>query len=152
MTGQIRGRVLLVDDEPMILRCYGRVLRRAGFVVDSATDGLAAFQAYATQRFDAVVSDVNMPGESGLQLLDRLRQLDPHAAVILITAYPRPTDAALARSCGARELLEKPIDHAELVRVVDQAVMAGQAACHAGGSVPDPVAELPAPATAPLSS
>ena len=80
-------RVLLVDDEETILVPLADSLRDAGATVVTASSGHAAVEILAGQTFDVVVSDVRMPGLSGLDLLTRIKQSVPSPEVILVTAY-----------------------------------------------------------------
>src|SRR3954469_5051956 len=77
-----RGRVLIADDEPMLLRALLRVLTRAGFEVVTANDGSEAARLLAQMEFDAIVSDISMPGMNGIQLLRAARERDLDVPVL----------------------------------------------------------------------
>ena len=74
---QMPRRILIVDDEPEPLRAAARVLRRAGYEVSTAEDGQGALVGMSRGRFDAVVSDISMPGMDGIALLQNIRDVDP---------------------------------------------------------------------------
>ncbi|HZZ82931.1 MAG TPA: EAL domain-containing response regulator [Anaeromyxobacteraceae bacterium] len=116
------GRVLLVDDDPLVLRAYRRVLEQAGHEVESSGDGAGALALAARQHFDAVVSDVSMPSMDGLELLRRLRSIHPDLPVLLVTAVPRLESAVRALDHGALRYLEKPVENDVLVESVAKAV------------------------------
>ncbi|MEO7736227.1 MAG: response regulator, partial [Kofleriaceae bacterium] len=80
-----RGRILVVEDELAILRAYARALSGGGYEVTQATDGERAYEIAKSQRFHAIVSDVGLPGMTGLELLRAVRQHDLDVPVILLT-------------------------------------------------------------------
>jgi EAL domain-containing protein (putative c-di-GMP-specific phosphodiesterase class I) len=117
-----RGRLLVVDDEEPLVRAIARVLKAAGYDVLTAADGLTAAELLADTSFDAIVSDIDMPRMSGVQLLQTVRQRDLDVPVVLMTGRPDLETAVQAVSLGALQYLTKPIDLAELERVVMRAV------------------------------
>jgi EAL domain-containing protein (putative c-di-GMP-specific phosphodiesterase class I)/CheY-like chemotaxis protein len=120
-TKKSRGLVLVVDDEPAICRLFSRVLGTAGYEAVTAQGGAEATKAVANTRFDAIVSDISMPGMDGLQLLRTVRGTDFDVPVILITGDPTLDTAIRAVEYGALRYLSKPIEPAALVEVVEQA-------------------------------
>jgi EAL domain-containing protein (putative c-di-GMP-specific phosphodiesterase class I) len=116
------GRVLVADDEPSLARALGRQLAGAGFQVDTATDGRAAAEMARGTRYDVIVSDISMPGMTGIELLRAVRQRDLDVPVILMTAQPAVETAIAAVELGALRYLPKPIDGATLIQVATQAV------------------------------
>jgi len=119
---QSKGHVLLVDDEPLLLRGCRRILESAGYTVAAVGDGEAAMALMATSEFDAVVSDIGLPGLSGVQLLSRVRGHDLDVPVILMTGDPAVETAQLAVEHGALRYLVKPIEMETLLKSVEQAV------------------------------
>src|SRR4051794_22032917 len=83
-----RGRILIADDEPMLLRGFDRVLTRAGYEVVTVSDGQRAAELLTQSDFDAIVSDISMPGMNGLQLLRAARERDLDVPVLLVTGAP----------------------------------------------------------------
>src|SRR6185295_15939477 len=81
-------RALLVDDDGTVLRAYARVLRKHGYEVEIAADGVSAMAALGRGSFDVILSDIDMPGMSGLALIDRVRERDLDVLVVLITGLP----------------------------------------------------------------
>lgn len=124
--GQVRsaskGRVLLVDDELVVLRAYGRALTVEGYEVATATDGVIADALAAAHTFDVVISDVAMPGMTGLELLRAVRRHDLDVPVIIMSGDPTDVVSRQAVEQGALMFLVKPIDHRALLQIVEHAV------------------------------
>ncbi len=120
--GQPRGRVLIVDPDASSAKSYERALVRAGFMVDLVGDGLAASGVLAGGRFDVVVAAVDAPKINGIALLRVVRERDLDLPVLLTAAIPSVDTAVKAVEYGAMRYLTKPIDVAELERVVRYAV------------------------------
>jgi CheY-like chemotaxis protein len=122
LAGRPLPRVLLVDDERDLLEVLAQELRQMGFEVTALDNGRAALEAVCCRRFDALITDLKMPGMDGLEMLRRLKQTDPHLPVIVITGYA--SDRA-RRACDAREaygLLLKPFTLEDMRRMVEAAV------------------------------
>lgn len=118
--------VLVIDDEPdvadLFRQQFRRDLRSGRFDMSfafSATEALACVAAAATARLILVLSDINMPGMTGIELLPRIRQARPDVPVIMITAYGDAETRRLALQAGAAGLLTKPIDFAQLRAEID---------------------------------
>jgi EAL domain-containing protein (putative c-di-GMP-specific phosphodiesterase class I) len=114
-------RVLLVDDEPELLRALERLLRRAGYEVQSCSDGSSAVQCLGHDDFDLVISDIAMPNMDGIQLLRSIRQHDLDIPVILITGAPAIQSAIDALEYGAFKYLVKPVESGPLLKTVARA-------------------------------
>ncbi|HMI92830.1 MAG TPA: EAL domain-containing protein [Polyangiales bacterium] len=113
---------LVVDDEEAIGRAHARALAAVGFQVSTATSGQAAIEALALQTFDVILSDIDMPGMSGIALLERVRQHDGDVPVIMITGQPSLETAVAAIEYGALRYLTKPINLKDLTKVAEDAV------------------------------
>ena len=112
--------VLIVDDEAALRDALLRFLRRRGIAAEGASDGAAALHALRERAFDVVISDVRMPGMSGREFLDRLRQDRPSVVSRLVFSTGdtfAPETAALLRESGV-PTVTKPFDFAELERVI----------------------------------
>jgi two-component system response regulator ResD len=120
MEDHVRGSVLVVDDEPTIAEVVSRYLERAGYHARIASDGAAAIEAATAQRPDLVVLDLMLPRIDGLEVMRRLRDLDPERiAVILLTAKGEESDRVIGLRLGADDYVVKPFSPAELVARVD---------------------------------
>jgi EAL domain-containing protein (putative c-di-GMP-specific phosphodiesterase class I) len=115
-------RVLIVDDDDALLRAHARALVLGGYQVVTAADGGSAMRALGQQSFNVILSDIDMPGMSGITLLERVRAHDLDVPVVLITGAPSLETAMKAMERGALRYLTKPIDLQSLVKVADDAV------------------------------
>ena len=102
-------RILIVDDEPVIVQFVDRVLRGAGYVTSTAGSGVEALQvAEAAAPYDLVVADVNMPGITGPELIGRLRMKQPDLRVLYLTGYNDQLFAARNLLWEGEAFLDKP--------------------------------------------
>lgn len=135
------GRVLVVDDEPMVRETLGQVLAEEGYVVDTAVDGEEALERVQAARPDAILLDLMMPGMNGRQFLQALRTEPAYAHVpVLIMTAVHGLEVNLA-SIGASEVVEKPFNPDELLNKVALAVYRSRDADRPsqGAYVPAPV-------------
>jgi DNA-binding response OmpR family regulator len=108
-------RVLLIEDEPGIVDFVRRGLEAEGFVVEAATDGIEGERLALSGSFDAIVLDLMLPGRSGLEILDAMRQTKPTVPVVVLTARGEIEDRVSGLDAGAADYLVKPFSMAELV-------------------------------------
>lgn len=113
--------VLVADDEPPYARAVARLLTSAGFRVTLAHNGAEAADAIANQAFEVIVSDIQMPELSGVELLSLVRTHDLDVPVILMTAAPSLETALEAVSLGALQYLVKPVPNDTMIAVVERA-------------------------------
>ena len=118
--------VLVVDDEPdveaLFRQQFRRDLRAQRFTMDfanSATDALSRIAASVGQSLILILSDINMPGMTGLEMLPKVKQMRPEVPVIMITAYGDADTKRKALDSGAVGLLTKPIDFTALREEID---------------------------------
>lgn len=116
-----RGRVLVVEDDRGLLEVYMDCLMDAGFDVAAASDAKGALHALEADSFDVVLSDIVMPGGSGVDLLRAVRERDLDVPVVLMTGDPSVETAVEAVELGVLHYLLKPVVGAELVRCVEHA-------------------------------
>jgi len=114
--------VLLVDDEHGIRETLGLFLERDGHQVRTVADAPEAIKILASESFDAVVSDIVLPQISGVELLEKIRQVAPYTKVILITGEPTVNTAAQAVRMGAFDYLSKPISREDICKAVKSAI------------------------------
>ncbi len=124
---QSRKRVLLVDDDPDLLRLLGLRLSSAGFETDTAGSGVAALARVASFRPQVVVSDLRMDGMDGMALFEALHDQYPTLPVIIMTAHGTIGDAVDATKRGVFGFITKPIDKTELIKQVEDAMRIGLA-------------------------
>ena len=98
------------------------ILGRAGFEVTAAADGPSALERLEAEPFELLLTDQRMPGIDGLELLERVRKLQPKLPVVLMTAHGTVSTAVEAMKRGAADYLTKPFDRDELLLVVDKAI------------------------------
>ena len=115
-------KILVVDDEPAVGAVIADSLRAAGYAPEIVADSQAALSLISATPYDLIVSDVAMPGLTGLQLLALIKARSPSPEVILVTAFSTADLAAQALEHGAFAYLEKPFDTTELLERVKQAL------------------------------
>ncbi len=115
-----RGSILVVDDEPLKRITLQIELAEAGYQVYEAADALTARRILDSQAIDVVVSDVRMPGISGLELLAHVKRSRPETEVILMTAYATVDTAVLAIKRGAQDYITKPFTTQQLIEKLER--------------------------------
>ena len=121
-------RILVIDDEPSVLRVVGMLLERSGFSVESADSAHAALKLVEKDKYHAILTDIIMPELSGVEFLRELRRHDLDVPVILMTAGPTLDSAIEAIEYGAQQYLLKPVEPEALVRAVGRAAALGELA------------------------
>src|SRR5215217_2494280 len=118
------ARILLVDDEKIARTLYGDYLTAVGHTVTAVATLHEARQALAADRFDAVVTDLILPGGDGMEVLRHVREFHPGVEVIVITALDKVAPAVRAIKSGAAEYLVKPVAPEALQHAVARALSA----------------------------
>jgi two-component system response regulator PilR (NtrC family) len=116
------GAILVIDDDLSLREMMEMMLRRAGHQVTLAEDGSAGLKAALDNNFEAIVSDIKMPGLSGLEVLKRLRAAGQTTPLILVSAYAQPDTAVTAMREGAYDFIPKPFQPRDLLAVLDSAL------------------------------
>jgi len=111
---QRKGTILIVDDDPRLLRLVRVNLERAGFTVNTASSGAAALEEFSADPPDAVVLDVTMPGMDGFTLTHQLREIS-NVPIMMLTAMSEQSQKLKGLEIGADDYLTKPFDPDELV-------------------------------------
>ena len=114
------ARVLVIDDEAVLRGLLRDMLAACGYDADLAADGAAGLERYRSQRYNAVITDLLMPGMNGFEVVDALRMIDPEVRIIMLTGSARPLTSSRARESRVT-LLHKPIALGELKAAVDAA-------------------------------
>ncbi|MCS6886031.1 MAG: sigma-54 dependent transcriptional regulator [Acidobacteriota bacterium] len=115
-------KILVVDDERSMRELLERVFSRQGYTVRVADNGSLAIQMLKSSFFDLVISDVRMPGLSGMELLQLCREVSPDTVCVLMTAFATIASAREAFKMGADDFIQKPFDIDELKVVVAKAL------------------------------
>lgn len=122
MNAKAGGRILLVDDDESLRRVTQFQLEQAGYEVATAAGGAEALQALQRSPQDIVVTDLRMPGLSGLELLRKIRADYPEISVVIVTAFGTIETAVEAMKAGAYDYVTKPVNPAELVLIIERAL------------------------------
>jgi two-component system response regulator FixJ len=115
-------RIAVVDDDPFVLRGLGRLLRSAGFDVDTYASGAAFLNAGGDDEPDCVVLDLHMPQTTGFEVQAQLVKRGRCAPVIVITGGDNPDARSRALRLGAKGYLEKPVDDKALLAAIAVAI------------------------------
>lgn len=119
------AHILVVDDEESIRDLCARVLTRAGYAVVTAPSGEEAVVRLSQDSFDLLISDIRMPGISGLEVLERAKATFPQIRVVLITGFGTPQMLTRAQQSGADRILTKPFNPIELLAAVRESLPRG---------------------------
>ena len=103
-----RNRLLIVDDETVIRDGLRRILERESYTVETCSSGFQAIEIMQQREFDLIITDLKMPGMSGMEVLKSVRTLQPNTPVILITGYASIDTAVEAMKNGASDYISKP--------------------------------------------
>ncbi|MBU2550984.1 MAG: response regulator [Proteobacteria bacterium] len=115
---QTRPRVLVIDDEPAVVKAIHKVLSKAGYRVVGLVDPLKVEDAIVGLDLNLVITDLKMPRRDGLETLSTIRSLDPKLPVVVLTGFGTIDTAVQAMRLGAVEFLTKPLSTKELLRAV----------------------------------
>jgi two-component system chemotaxis response regulator CheY len=118
-------KVLIVDDSSLARRTMKPVLEELGLAVEEASDGAQAIERYFINRHDLVILDMVMTGMYGIEVLLKMRELNPDVRVIIATADIQKSTVEQVRAAGAAAFLNKPINRQELARVVSTVLEGG---------------------------
>ena len=115
-------KVLVVDDSALARRSSRRILEGAGYEVVEAEDGMSALEQYFVQKPAVVILDLVMKGMYGLDVLARLREMDPEARVIVVSADIQHSSRDLVQSGGGAAFVTKPVQAESLLQAVRSAL------------------------------
>jgi len=110
-----KKKILLIDDEAIILLSFSNELEQAGYDVTTAASGEEALARLKDGRFDLIITDLLMEGVDGIKVLQEAKKLDPTTGVFILTGYANITSAIEALRLGADDYLLKPCDLDELI-------------------------------------
>lgn len=111
-------KLLLVDDSGLARRGMRAIFEPAGFEIIEAQDGMTALERYFLEKPDVVILDLVMKGMYGLDVLTKIRELDPHARVIVVSADVQQSSQQLVEAAGASGFVTKPVDAQRVLSLV----------------------------------
>ncbi len=117
-----KGIIHIIDDEPIIHEVLGDLLSSEGYEVENSASGEEALDKYSSQSFQLVLLDLLLPGIDGIEVLKKLKKIDPNSAIIIITAFASVESAISAMKIGAYDYIQKPFKHDELLITVQRAI------------------------------
>jgi len=115
-------KILLVDDDDSLRDMLSIVLKKEGYDVVSLENAMLALKLLKKKSFDLIISDIKMPGISGIKLLERMKSINNEIPVIMITAYASTNDAVEAMKLGAENYITKPFNLDELKIIINKAL------------------------------
>jgi two-component system, chemotaxis family, chemotaxis protein CheY len=118
-------KVLLVDDSGLARRSTRRILEGAGYEVVEAEDGMAAIEQYFVEKPDVVMLDLVMKGMYGLEVLGKLREMDPDARIVVLSADVQTSSRDLVQAAGASGFLTKPANAQQMLAAIARATDRG---------------------------
>jgi len=117
-----KGIIHIIDDEPVIHDVLAQLLTSEGYEVEISSSGEEALEKFPSHSFDVILLDLLMPGMDGIEVLRRIKRIDPLAAVIIITAYGSVESAIEAMKIGAHDYVQKPFKHDDLLLTLAKAM------------------------------
>lgn len=147
-----KARILIIDDELPVCRSMASALAGGDYDVDTALSGNEALEKERENRYDVIVSDLMMPGISGIDLLRKIREARPEALVIMVTGYPSIKTAVESIKLGAFDYLPKPFTAQQLRTLVTRALSmksmseeesAGTSSIYQGLEIPEGTYAIP---------
>jgi len=115
-------RILVVDDEPSVIDVFQEFLSGQGYAISIAASGEEAVRMIPALRPDIILTDINLPGLSGLEVMRHAKQADPEVAVIVVTGYASASTAIDALRQGAFNYVTKPFDLDEVNQIIERAI------------------------------
>jgi two-component system response regulator HydG len=111
--------ILVVDDNRDLLETFAKILKRRGFYVETADNGASAVAKCQEQNYDVTLMDIVMPEMNGVEALKRIKEIQPGALVILMTAYSDEKLIQTAKDEGVQQVLNKPIQIDRLIKIIN---------------------------------
>lgn len=112
----------IIDDEPIIHEVLGDLLSSEGYEVENSASGEEALNKHSSQSFQLVLLDLLLPGIDGIEVLKKLKKIDPNSVIIIITAFASVESAISTMKIGAYDYIQKPFKHDELLITVQRAI------------------------------
>jgi len=118
----MNAKVLIVDDSALTRRSLRQILESAGCEVVEAENGLDALERYFLDKPDVVLLDLVMKGMYGLDVLQKIRELDPRARIVVVSADIQTSSQDMAGEAGAAAFINKPFDRTDILSALDAAL------------------------------
>jgi two-component system chemotaxis response regulator CheY len=118
----MNAKVLIVDDSALTRRSLRQILETVGCEVVEAENGLDALERYFLDKPDVVMLDLVMRGMYGLEVLQKIRELDPRARIVVVSADIQTSSQDLAGEAGAAGFINKPFDRTDILSALDAAL------------------------------
>lgn len=118
----MNAKVLIVDDSALTRRSLRQILETAGCEVVEAENGLDALERYYIDKPDVVLLDLVMRGMYGLDVLQKIRELDPRARIVVVSADIQTSSQDMAGEAGAAGFINKPFDKTDILSALDAAL------------------------------
>ncbi|OGN91115.1 MAG: hypothetical protein A2Z70_00550 [Chloroflexi bacterium RBG_13_48_17] len=112
--------ILVVDDNQDLLETFAMILKRRGYHVQTAGDGLSAIKKFKEQNFDVTLMDIVMPEMNGVDAFKKIKEIQPEAPIILMTAYSDDDLIQNAKSEGVCQIIHKPIHIDQLIELINK--------------------------------
>lgn len=112
--------ILIIDDDKSILRIFSIMLKKQGYLVDTAVTGEEAIERTCKSFFDLALVDVKLPDMDGVELLKKIQSTNPNIIKIVITGFASVEDGIRALNNGADAYLVKPVKSEELIRIIKE--------------------------------
>jgi len=105
----VSRKILVVDDDPVVAKSFDRVLAGKGYAIITASNGEEALSKIASENYDAVFTDIKMPGMSGIEVAEKIKASKPWMPVVIVTGYGSDANRNRAAAAGVTEFLQKPL-------------------------------------------
>jgi len=115
-------RILLVDDEQEFAQNMATILQTNGYIVQTADSAQSAIEYLKNERFDLVITDINMPGMDGIELMRQIRQIYPDQRIIIITGFPSYKSQEEAFKMGAIHYITKPFVIKQFLELISKSL------------------------------
>lgn len=115
------NRILLIDDEESNVRLLSMSLKSDGYEVSMAYNGEQGLKTFREKRPEIVITDIKMPGMDGIEVLKKIKEIDPKTEVIIITGHGDADSATTALEYGASDLINKPVRNESLSMALERA-------------------------------
>lgn len=135
-------RIMVVDDEPSVLESFKMILKIKDYDVTTFPDGPSALAKLEKDKYDVAFIDYKLPGMDGLEVLKKIKEIDPEVEVIIVTAYATESSHANAITLGALEYLRKPFLMEEIYELVERGLRRKRSKTSRSGGEMGPIGQI----------